>query len=178
MPDETFFHELQRWAAADRAGAAVGERVRGRALADQEAGSARWAGLLVDLAEQGTTVSLLLPGGRLDGRLVGAATDFCVVERAGHRSVLVRSSVIRTLTHDGATRRASGDRRPLLELTLAAALDGLAAEQSPVTLHLGADRLSGLLVGLGEDVLTLRAEAPPRRFTYAPLTAVEAVEVR
>lgn len=178
MPDETFFHELQRWAAAERAGRAVGERVRSRSLADQDAGSASWAGLLVDLAEQGATVSLLLPGGRLDGRLVGAATDFCVVERAGRRSVLVRMSVIRILTHDGPTRRASGDRRPLLDMTLAAALDGLAAEHSPVTLYLGADRSAGLLVGLGEDVLTLRAETPSRRFTYAPLAAVDAVEVR
>lgn len=178
MSDDTFFHELARWAAADRAREEATGRMRTRSLADQDAGTASWAGLLLDLAEQRAHVVLGLVGGPLDGTLVGATADFCVVERSGRRPTLVRSAAIRTLTHDASVRRASGDRRPVLDLSFGAALDGLAGEQAPVTLRLGAERLAGLLIGLGADILTIRGETPPRRYTYVPMAAVDAVEVR
>ncbi|HET6966586.1 MAG TPA: hypothetical protein VFH58_17575 [Acidimicrobiales bacterium] len=195
-PDE-LLADLARWAAAERVTRAASERARTRDLIAQSTATATWAGLLVDLAEAAAEVTLWLEGGRkLTGRLVGTGRDFAVVERRGGRAALVRTGAISALApageahdpgrpggaagwHVGAGgRRAGGSRPPGVDLSLAAALDGLAAEGYPVSLHSGAETVTGVLVACGEDVVTLRADGAQRRPVYVPLGRVSCVELR
>ncbi len=180
-PDE-FLADLARWSAAERATRAASERARTRDLVEQSAATATWSGLLVDLAETASEVTVWLDGGRkLGGRLVGTGRDFVVVEGRGRRPTLVRTGAISALVPAGgaaAVERPGGRRRPGLDLSLAAALDGLAADASPVTLYSGTDTVTGVLVACGEDVVTLRADGADRRPVYVPLGRVACVELR
>ncbi len=180
QPDD-FLAELARWSAGDRAARAAAERSRTRALVDQSAATATWAGLLVDLAEASAEVTVAMGEVRLTGRLVGAGRDFAVLEGHRTRPVLVRIDAITALTPaaaSGAATAPGGRRRPALELTLADVLDALAGEQAPVTVRSGAEAVSGSLVACGRDLITVRAEGPARRPVYVPISGLAYVELR
>lgn len=187
--------ELARWSAHDKAARAASERSRTRSLVQQSAAAATWTGVLVDLAEGQTEVTVWLgAGAKLAGCLVGVGRDFVVLERgaggrAGGGPVLVRSDAVAALVptpSPGAIRRGPGGERPApLELTLAGALDALAGEEAPVTVRAGTDAIAGSLVASGEDVLTLRpggvgaaGGAGAGRLVYVPVRAVTWVELR
>jgi hypothetical protein len=190
-PDD-LLADLARWSAADRAARAASGRARVRALVDQSAASATWAGLLVDLAEAGAEVVCSLAGGtRVSGRLVGMGRDFAVVERAGARPVLVRTDAITSLAPGAgsgagapgagpgaAPGRPGGQRRPPRDLNLAAALDALAGEGAPVVLRAAGEAITGTVTACGVDMVTLRSEGAARRTVHVPLGAVVCVELR
>ena len=154
---------------------------------EQSAAGATWAGVLVDLAEAGAVVTLWAgTGSKLGGRLVGTARDFVVVEDRRCVPFMVRTAAVTALTPGSepdpgsgpaAPLRPGGQRRPPLDISLAGALDALAAERTPVVVRSGPDAVAGVVIACGEDVITVRADAG-RRPVYLPVSAVTWVEMR
>lgn len=187
---------FQGWASSARVKAAAQARARERHLREQLGASATWTGLLVDLAERTTPVTLYVAGGKRSGRLVGVSTDFLVLDQPSGRPALVALRAVAALWSDGAPppnggstdpataprgpeRAPSGDRGPSLQLSLGAALDTLAQEHAPVAITVeGGPDLVGALLVVGEDVLTLRPASPARRLVHVPLVAVAVCELR
>jgi len=175
-----------QWAAGQRVDAAVAGRARERSLREQAGAGATWTGVLLDLAERGAPVAIAAPGGRRRGRIVGVGPDFCVVALESGRPSLIALDALTQIWPDpdraGARPDgglAAGDREPALGLSFAAALAMLAEERSPVTLVTGAgEAVTGILIGAGEDVLTLQTDPPGRRIAHLPLGAVAACELR
>ena len=169
--------EIARWAASERVARAAAERSRARSLAAQSAATATWAGVLVDLAERAADVSAAVAGTRIQGRLVGVARDFCVIESPGGHPAVIRLDAITELSATGGST-PGGSRPPASPLALVDVLEAAAGEASPVTLHTASGTVTGELLALGEDVVTLRDPGPSRRQVHVPLAAVAACILR
>jgi hypothetical protein len=180
QPGDDLVAAFHRWAAGERTTEAARDRTRERWLRDQASATASWAGIMVDLAEQATTVVIGMGPLRLTGRIVGVARDFCVVEQAGGRPVLIALDAISAVwPAPSGAGSPGGDRPPGLALSMAGALSALADERSRVLLTLeDGDQLEGELVAVGEDVITLRTQPPSRRSIYVRLASVRSCEIR
>jgi hypothetical protein len=194
------------WAASQRIRAAAANRARERSLRDQAAAQATWSGLLLELAERRAGVTAAVGGRRWQGRLVGVGRDFCVLETRAGRFALIPFRAISVLwpeplgpaigaTTGPASEAATGPaigattgpaigapastRRPALDLSLPAALSMLVDDRYPVTVVTTSGlETAGLLVGLGDDVLTIQADPPARSLAYVPLHALSLCELR
>lgn len=190
-PDD-FLADLARWAARDRTARAATERSRTRTLAEQSLSTSTWTGLLVDLAESGAEVALWSgPGLTRNGRLVGVARDFVVLEPAGQGPVLIRTATLQAVrpvepgaqstqpaqSAQPARSARAGERGHPSELTLAAALEALAGERAPARVQTSSQAFVGTIIGCGEDVLTVKSDGPDRP-VYVALNAVVWVEIR
>jgi hypothetical protein len=181
QPGDDLVAAFQRWAAGERTAEAARNRARERWLRDQASASATWAGVLIDLAEQASTVVVGIGTLRSTGRIIAVARDFCVVQPAVGRPVLMALDAISAIWPAPGGDRTSpgGDRRPSLALSLAGALSALADERVRVSLTLeDGDLVEGALVAVGEDVMTLRTEPPSRRSVYVRLASVRCCEIR
>ncbi|HUJ65470.1 MAG TPA: hypothetical protein VLX59_08035 [Acidimicrobiales bacterium] len=180
QPGDDLVAAFRRWAAGERASAAAGNRARERRLRDQAAASATWAGVLVDLAEAAATVVVRLGALTCTGRIVAVARDFCVIEPTSGRPSLIALAAISALSPQQTGQSPpAGDRQPHLSLSMAGALAALAEERTPVGLTLAHDvHVEGELAAVGEDVVTLRNEAPARRPVYVRLASIVRCELR
>ena len=182
---------FERWAAAERTAQAAATRSRERALREQAAGEATWAGLLVDLAETLAQVTLGVGARQLTGILVGMGRDFCVLEqrdqRLGRQFLIPNKGIVTVWptpgpTGKGSTARqstASGSRIPHHDLSFESALAGLADDRSPVCIRIaGGAEVSGDLVGSGADLVTVRTEPPARRIVHIRSDHIEVCELR
>ncbi len=180
-PDgETLAAEFARWAAQDRASAAAESRQRSRWLGQQASETATMAGILLDLAERTNAVVLCAGGQTFRGALVGVGKDFCAVDEA-ERSVVVRLGAVTTVrAHDDEGSAptdgpTAGDRVPPLAMGFVDTLTALASERNHVGMVLAdGRRLSGDLVAVGTDVVSLRGPRPSRRITVVSLPAAVA----
>jgi hypothetical protein len=172
-----------RWAAEQRTVSAAGSRSRERSLREQAAASATWAGTLVDLAERGAPVTAVIGQDRRSGRIVGVGQDFFVLDTRSGRHVLVVLGAVDALWPDQTASPLpagpAGDRGGAIDLTMMMALALLAEERAPICLTTtsGIDT-AGDLLAAGEDVLTVRTEAPNRRLAHVPFSAVAICELR
>jgi hypothetical protein len=181
---EAIIESFARWAADDRARAAAAARTSERWLRQQDAEAATVAGTLVDLAEAGSEVTLIVGSRRLAGRLVGVASELCVIEaRSGVASVVATTHLTAVVPAAGTGRGhrdgpATGGRGAAMTTTLVDALAGFTAEGAPVRLWLaGGETLTGELIATGVDVVTLRLQTGTgtRARAYAPVRAIEAI---
>jgi len=173
--------QFARWSAGERASRAARGRIHERTLREQAASGATWAGSLVDLAEAGSRISMSIGGRRLTGTLEAVGADFCVLIRAGRRPLLARLDRVSAVWPDppARSRAPAGSRFPSLRLSMAAAMALLAEDRAPVTLAVaGGHHISGDLVGVGEDVLTVRERDGSERSTLVALENVEYCELR
>lgn len=162
-----------RWAADERLTQAGQARARERWLRQQATEEATFTGLLRDLAERRAEVVVTTTSSRHPGQLVGVGHDFCVVA-AGHGTTLVALAAVAAVATPTASVPAAGDRSAPLDQRLVDVLGDLAAERSPVRLQLrGGQLLSGDLISVGTDVISLRLEGAERRMVHAVLAAVE-----
>jgi hypothetical protein len=165
-----------RWSADQRVGEAAQARSRERWLRAQAAEAATLAGTLVDLAEERADVALVVGSRTVIGRLTGVGRDACVVaEISGAATVvaLARLVAIRVAGRRPGTGEATGEREPAGGWGLVDALATLAAERGPVRLGLrGGETVSGVLVAVGDDVLTVQLPAGGLR-AHVALGAVE-----
>lgn len=174
---------LERWAAEARVTEAASARSRERWLRQQAGDAATVTGTLVDLSERGATVVLRTREGRRHrGRVTAVATDFVVVAADAGGLVLVALDAVASFGASGDSesdllRRAGGDRPPAVDLTLAAALAGLAGERPAVAVVTAGrgDPVRGELAAVGEDVATVRPDGAPRATVHVPLAAVSEV---
>jgi hypothetical protein len=168
--------DLTRWLAEARVDAAASSRARERWLRQQLESEATVAGVLLDLAEGGSTVVLQGAAGRRRGGAVTAvADDFCVLRAPDRRQSLHVYDAITAIVPLGSSAPAAGGRPATLDMTFAEALAVLAEERRRVLLvSRSADVLSGELRSVGRDVLVLRPEGQPRA-SYVPIATVAEV---
>ncbi len=176
---------FQRWASEQRVSEAASGRARQRWLSDQAAATATWAGMLVDLAEGAAAVTVAVSGAgtgaglKITGNLVGIGPDFCVVDQANRRPVLIAlASIVAVWPPPDWQSAASGDRNSPLDLTLADAIAALAEDRMPVLIRAGDHSFEGDLWALGDDVVTLRSGSSVRRLVYLALSSISVCEIR
>jgi hypothetical protein len=174
---------LGRWSAGQRQRQASASRVRERRLRQVEAESATLAGVLVNLAESGAMVAVMVAGRRFAGRVLAVGADFAALQQRSH-STLVRTCAVSSLSPvspvspvedggGGMAGVAGGDRQAALDMDFGAALAQLAGELMPARLWLpGGEVVEGQLAAAGTDVLTLRTAN--RRYSYVSLPRVTA----
>jgi len=184
--------QFVRWSAGERVAEAARGRVRERSLREQAAQAATWTGALVDLAEAGARVTVLIGATRVAGRLEALGADFCVLQADGRRPLLVPLDRMAAVwpseygwpsasgwPNETGPERApagstTGSRFPSLQLSMTAAMALLAEERHPVTLVLtGGHQVQGDLVRAGEDVLTVRELDGRARSVLVALEHVE-----
>ena len=177
---------LERWAADARIDEAARRRARERWLEQQAREEAMLVGILADLAERGTVVSLQLRSGgprRGRGRLIGA--DFVALAPVGDAGG--RSGEVLVALHDVvavATRPGEpvsvGDRSVRSRLTLTEVVIGLAGDRERALLVLTGsdDVVRGTLWSVGQDVVVVRldGEAIPATM-YVALDAISQLAI-
>lgn len=160
-------------ARADAAGSA---RSRQRWLEQQAAEGATLVGTLVGLAERGSPVALRTRAGRVcHGPLVAVSDDFVVVRADAGRDHCVRlGSVASVGVQPGARPPVPSDDRPApLDLRLVEVLAGLAPERPRLALVTAGELVSGVLLAVGIDVVTLGHESDRRLAVYVAAEAIE-----
>ncbi len=174
--------DLERWAAGARAQDAAEARVRERWLRQAAEEEASFAGLLVDLAEDGRPVSLTTTGGRRHhGPIVGVGTDFVAVGGAEGRLTLVCLAAVAEVRLPNGGRRAvaasSAAERGSLDVTLAEVLAQAVASRPRVAVVLGDVTVVGELRAVGTDVLTIRTDGEAAGISYVMLASVSEVSL-
>lgn len=161
---------------------AVEARARRRDRLAAAAETASWLGTLRDLAERRARVSITTRSRRVvTGWLTGLSTDRLVLVLATGDRLHVRLAAVRIVRPEPGPPApvAMGDRAAPAEVTLEDVLDAAAEAGVPVVLHVCdvTDPLRGVLVGLGDDVASLRLDGPDRQTVYVPLATIDAVVV-
>jgi hypothetical protein len=172
---------LGRWAADERGAEAGRQRSRERWLRQRATGSATFTGILTDLAEGGAEVVVTTSARTWSGAVVGMGRDFCVLEDRGGGGILVATAAVTAVAATGGGRHSgrpgdpAGERTPPIGLRLIDALGVLAGERSPVLLSLGPEhQVTGDLIAVGSDVVTVRVERPAGTLTHIPLGRIQA----
>jgi len=178
--DDLLYELLDEETAATRRAA----RVRQRWLRQAAEESATFAGLLLDLAEVGTAVSFGLRNGqRRSGRIIGLGADFVALEvgaGAGGEDHWIRLGVIASLRlAPGAVTpmAAEGDRPVTSEVELIDLLAERVADAARVLLSVGDETLSGRMVAVGSDVISIRSDDVPPTMTYVSAASLWAAVV-
>ena len=172
--------DLERWAAGARAQEAAEARVRERWLRQSAEEEASFAGLLIDLAEDGRPVSVTTTAGRRHhGPIAAVGIDFVAVSGAEARLTLVCIAAVAEVRPASGSRRAAsaaatGERAPL-EVTLAEVLAQAVAGRPRVGIIAGTVTVVGELRAVGTDVLSVRTDGEPRGLSYVTLASVSEV---
>jgi hypothetical protein len=158
-----------------RADEAARARSRERWLRQQTTEQATLAGTLVELAERGCPVTVRIANGRVhSGTIIAVGTDFGLV-RAGVDAYLALDGIAWIRPTDPDVPPATGERAAALDLTMVELLHRVAPERPRVLLSLRGDPepVTGQLIAVGVDVLTLRMDSARRRGTcFVPAAAV------
>lgn len=167
MDDDPFAALADEAALAE----AVRERAVARSLARQAGEDATLVGTLLDLAESGVAVGIRTrDGGLRRGPIRSVAADFVVVDAGA--PAWVRVAAITAVRPEPGRRAApaSGDRASA-STRLHEALGDAAADQPLVTLGVaGSERVRGVLLAAGADVVTIALE--DRSVVYVAVDAV------
>ena len=163
-----------------RADALVGERVRERWLGQQAAASATLVGALLDLAESGAGVTIGVRGGRRhDGTIAALGTDVLVLAERGAQ-VAVPLPALKTVRPlpGGGSGVATGDRPAALDLTFGEIVARIAADRPDGWICLGdGETLSGVVLAVGVDVLSLRVAPGADGIAYVSMSAVSSIRL-
>lgn len=156
MPERDLLVELLD---EGRAGERTASRSRERSLRRAAAEGATLAGLLVDLAERGSTVVIHTDAGRRhQGVLSAVGGDYCVVRSDRGSDVHVRLEAIATVRPHQGERHCvpAGDRTSVVDLLLIEVLGRVVDERPRVVLVTrGGEQVAGELRSAGADVVTL-----------------------
>lgn len=133
------------------------------------------AGLLLTLAERGDAVTVRIPGGPLIGSITTVTTRLCVIDldQGPSASALVAMTAITAV--EGAANDVHDDRLPTSHLDLAAVLSSLVADRPTVNLRLSdGSAVSGTLVNVGVDVVSVRSGEQSGAVIHLPVAAIAA----
>jgi hypothetical protein len=161
---------------------AVRARAAERALRERATETASWVGTLRDLAERQIGVVLHGRSGRGHrGVLIAVAEDYVAMRLPGGQTVaLAREAVTSVRPEPGLPATpATGDRDRAQDRTLLELIDRAAEERRRVAIAAEGvtDVLQGTLVGVGEDVISLRLDSHERGMIYVRADAVLEVVV-
>jgi hypothetical protein len=166
---------LERFAADARVDEAARRRSRERWLRQSAEEEATMRGVLADLGERRTAVTLQTVAGRSHhGVICAVAADFAAVRTPSGREVLVALDAVGAIRTRPGEERVAGDRVVQVDLDLAQVLHHLAAERERVLLvpMRGGESVAGRLVASGQDVLTVRLDGQPPGTAYLPTSSV------
>ena len=179
MPDD-LAGELRRLLADAAADAAARERSQERTLRAVAESEATFAGVILDLAERGTTILVRTIAGRLHrGRVVGVGASVLALQDGGRPPVLLTVAGVTSARPDPAVddhglERAtdvSGNRPAPIDVPLGQLLAVLAEDRPRVQVAVPGDEpVAGELRAVGSDVVTLRLDG--RRLVHLRLAAV------
>jgi hypothetical protein len=163
-----------------RVRAAVMARSAERQRRERAAELATWVGTLRDLAEREVAVVVRVVGDHAHrGRLAAIGVDHVAIGLGSGTLALVSLAAVRSVRPEPGRPApvAMGDRERSQDRTLLEVLDHVLADHGRVAIGLLdlADPLTGVLIGLGEDVLTVRVDGAGRDVVYAPSAAVREV---
>ncbi len=172
--------DLARWTADSRADEVAGSRSRERWLRQQAAEDARFAGVLVDLAERGVGVAVRTTAGHtVHGRIAAVARDFCVVRHDQGSATFLSFGAVATVRPEPGHRSGDADSARVSgsTLRLTDVLARLAPERPRVRIVVdgGGEALAGELRSVGADVATVRLDGDPPAIVYVHLEAVREV---
>jgi hypothetical protein len=164
----------------ERLRAAISARQEGRDRRDRAAEVATWVGTLRDLAERRIGVVVRLAADRVHrGSLAAVGRDHVALRLASGSMVLLMLDTIRSVRPEPgrAAPVAMGDRGNSQDRTLVEALERLAEQGTELVLALRdtADPVNVRIVGLGEDVLTVRTAGGDASTIYVPITALREI---
>jgi hypothetical protein len=169
--------ELTAWGAEQRADDAARSRTVERSLRQQAAEEATFAGTLVDLAEGGGAVAVQVTGGRqYRGVAMGVGRDFVAIRSDGGRLTLIALDAIAAVRPAETRTPASGSRRPG-QRSMVQLLDLCAGDKPRVQVVAAGETIVGELVGVGIDVLSVRAEGDHTVVAYVPAGSVSEVSL-
>jgi small nuclear ribonucleoprotein (snRNP)-like protein len=176
MDIDRLLADLARWAGDQQADAAARSRSDEAWLRRQAEEEARFTGLAVDLAEQGTPVTVRTTAGRQHhGIVVAVADDFLVVRATGERPVFLPYRSIAVVRPSMAAGSGSPRRAPL-GARLVHALSGMAADRPRVIVVVdGGETVTGELQSVGVDVFALRLDGTPPSIVHGRVDAVNEV---
>lgn len=162
--------------------AALRSRAEARERAERARRTASWLGSLQDLAEQRMVVAVTRAGGSvLRGVLLGLGADHLALRLPDGQLALLASDTVRAVRPEPTARvpAAMGDRPVAVRRRLADVLDRLHEARTPVAILLRdvPDPLLGRVVGMGEDVLTLRPDGAEGAVVLLPFASVAGVLV-
>ena len=167
--------DLAAWAADKRADEAADSRSEEAWLRRQADEEARFTGLVLDAAEQGTALTIRTTAGRQHRGVVAAvADDFLVMTGSGGRAVFLPYRAIAVVRPSTA---ATPSARPApLRTRLVHALGGMAGDRPRVVLVVDGDEaISGELRSAGVDVVSLRLDGTPPAVVHVRIDAVNEV---
>lgn len=161
---------------------AIASRSEQQARLQRATEVATWTGTLRDLAERASPLVVRTAGDRVHhGRLVAVGIDHVAVAVPDAMVVLIATDTLRSIRLAPGHRApvATGDRERSQDRTLIEALDFLIEERRDVVIRLrqSADLLTGQIVGLGDDVVTMRFAHGEHGTVYLPTHAIGEVMV-
>ena len=161
---------------------AVAARGRERDRRDRAADLATWDGTLHDLAERGVQLVIRSAGDRVcRGILLAVGIDHVAVRLVNGSTVLIAGDTVRSVRPEpGRTAPvATGDRERSQDRTLVEVLAIVIEERPELVLCLRetTDPIAGTVIGLGEDVVTVRIAGDERATVYLPLASIREVVV-
>lgn len=171
---------LTEFAAAARADDAAAARSREGFLRRTAPEDATFAGVLVDLAEQGGPVLVVGAGGRRHRGVLGAVgADFVGLRTPEGRDVLLALRGIASVRPEGRAAEVAGDRATSLPLGLGEALAVLAEDRPRVLVVAvpGDEGLAGTLASVGRDVVAVLLDGADRRTAYVGLGTIAEVTI-
>jgi hypothetical protein len=168
--------ELDRFLDEARLAEAARARQQERWLRQVDEEGASLVGALVDLAEGGGQVALETIAGLHRGCIDLVARDFCIL-RSERDEVWVTYSSLSVVRPDVASRQATASgNRVAADLHLVDGLAALVGDRPRLTLILQAGRrVTGTLVGVGFDVVSMRLEGEASPVAYVPVASLRAV---
>jgi len=169
---------LDAWLADARIEGSADARARERWLSAAAEADATFAGVLLDLAERGTPLTVRTSAGRHHhGCLDVIGADFVAIRTAGGTDVLVTLAAITSVRTAPLVDAAVGARVVTTDLGLSEVLAELAADRARVLLVTsgGDGAVAGELRAVGYDVVTVRTDADPPATAYLPAGAITEV---
>jgi len=167
--------DLTRWLAEARVDAAAASRARTAWLRRQLDDEATVAGVLLDLAERGTSVAVTVLGGRVHhGAVQAVAQDFCALRDDRADSLVAYASIV-AIRPRGTAAPLGGSRPAALDMSLVEALSALVLDGGRALVsHPDGTATAGELRSIGHDVAVLRpdGEGP---VVYLPTATIAAV---
>lgn len=177
-PGQSLAARLDAWLADARVEGSADARARERWLHAAATADATFGGVLVDLAERGTTLAVSTTGGRRHhGRLQVIGADFVALRGPSGAEVLLALAAVASVRTAPLVEPAGGERVVTTALRLTEVLAELTAERARVVIVAGdgTDAVVGELRAVGYDVVTIRTDADPPGAAYVPVAAITEV---
>lgn len=138
-------------------------------------------GTLLDLAESGVGLSISTHGGRRhDGVAVGLGHDVVVVlDRGEHIAIRLGAVTLVRPAPGSRADLAAGDRAAAIDLGFVELLARVVDDQPELAVALvTGETLAGILLAVGDDLLTLRLAPGADGVAYCSAAAVSSVRFR